>query len=118
MPALFTQRRRQKLERAVQLEATSIPQPRLRFPWRLLVTGTLVGAGLALLPRLAVLPAAGPAPIDSCREPSFRVPPAGSVNLEPRLTAQQRKEFQKNAGPQMPRPPAPPEPTSQNEPAC
>ena len=94
MPALFTQRRRQRLERVVQLEATSVPQPRPRFPWRLLVVGVLVGVGLAVLPRLAVLPAAGPAPTDPCREPSFKLPPAGSVDMEPRMTAKEWSEFQ------------------------
>ena len=111
-------RRRQKLERTVQLEATSIPQPPPRFPWSLLAIGALVGVGLAVLPRLAVLPAAGPAPTDPCREPSFRVPPAGSVDMEPRMTAKEWSEFQRSAGPQLPRPPAPPEPTSQSDPAC
>ena len=118
MPALFTQRRRQRLERVVQMDASSIPQPRPRFPWRLLVVGALVGVGLAVLPKLAVLPAAGPAPTDSCREPSFKLPLAGSADMEPRLTAKQWREFQRSAGPQLPRPPAPPEPSSQSEPAC
>lgn len=119
MPALFTPLRRRRLERVVQLEATSIPQPRPRFPWRLLAGGIAVGVGLAQLQRLTVrLAPPPPAAAGRCRELNFRLANLPASALEPVMTAEQMAEIRRHLGPQRPRPAAPAAAEADAGPGC
>ena len=124
MVALLKQRRRQVLERAVQLEASPIPETRMPVPWRLVIAGVVVGLGLGQLQQLVVrtksvaLPAAAPAPVEQrCR---FKLPPLNPADLDPVITPEQQARINSWLGPQLPKPavPAQPQPASSSSDAC
>jgi len=111
-------RQHQRLERALQREASPVPTPRSRPAWLLLGAGVAVGLLLGGVHRWLISPV-NPAPeavtAERCQQ-LFKLP--NPTDLEPRLTAQQWAEFQRHLGPQRLQPPAPASPPPATEPSC
>lgn len=108
----------QRLERALQQEASPVPTPRSRPAWLLMSAGVAVGLLLGGVHRWLISPV-NPAPEDLTAERCqqlFKLP--NPADLEPRLTAQQWQEFQRHLGPQLPKPPAPVSPPPALESSC